>query len=647
MKRVSQFLKTAVFLLSLHVVGLLLMSLFRLIEFFCLHGMIVEKGASVLQAFLRGLWFDNVVGCYILILPMAVLLIAALLGQVQKGWRQGAVIWYDILLGIVLMTSAANIPYFHYFLKNINASIFGWFGYAGTTAGMVFQEKSWWGYILLYFISLSLLIYANHRIQKVFNRWIGQQTTDSHSWGSYTTRGVITVALLALCLLGIRGRTGYNPIKISEAYYCDDPFLNQLGISPSFNLLTSALDDMRKENQELHLMPYPQAISFARQSLNITGHVDSLDVLRRQVTAEGAPKKYNVVIILMESMSGKLMQTFGQQEHLTPTLDSLYHHSLAFMNYYSAGTHTNIGITATLYSFPALMSRNLMKGTVTPHREGIPTVLHAAGYRNSFFMTHEAQYDNMNAFLRTNGYDDIYSQEDYPRSQRVNAFGVSDHFLFDYALGKINAQARKKGPWMATLLTISNHPPYVVPSFFHPKTKKPETQIVEYADWAIGDFLRKARREPWYKNTIFVLSADHGKVVGPTDAAVPQSYNHIPLIIFGPGISPRQYDGLAGQIDVMPTLLGILHRSYSYGGFGIDLLRRQRPMIFYSADNQVIARSKDRCYIYEPDINRCFCYDVRPHWQLRVNRKEKQFSPLRHYVFAMEQCAEWLYRKNQ
>ena len=88
------------------------------------------------------------------------------------------------------------------------------------------------------------------------------------------------------------------------------------------------------------------------------------------------------------------------------------------------------------------------------------------GYENMFFMTHEAQYDNMKAFFTTNGYDEIFSQEDYPKSEVVNSFGVSDHFLFGYALDKINRQAATRKPFLATLLTISNHPPYVIPSFF-------------------------------------------------------------------------------------------------------------------------------------------------------------------------------------
>ncbi|MBQ7717394.1 MAG: LTA synthase family protein, partial [Prevotella sp.] len=328
-------------------------------------------------------------------------------------------------------------------------------------------------------------------------------------------------------------------------------------------------------------------------------------------------------------------------------LDSLYNHSLAFTNFYSAGIHTNHGITATLYSFPALMKRNLMKGTVTPHRSGIPTVLKQQGYHNLFFMTHESQYDNMNAFFHTNGYDEIYAEENYPTEERVNSFGVPDKYLFDYALPVINKTASTGKPFMATLLTISNHPPYIIPKWMKTKTKDPETQIVEYADWCIGRFLSQAKQQPWYDNTIFVILADHGKLVGKMDMELPQSYNHIPLIVFGPGIQPMTYEGLGTQIDVMPTLLGLMNIEYDYDGFGIDLLRQQRDQVFYTSDTHIVARDSSACFIYNPSLGRNFYYDIQKDGRLQETGNNKHFESLRDYVFSMVQTAELMQRQKK
>lgn len=647
MFRSRKFFLTLAWLLSVHAISLSVLTLFRLIEYLCLNGMITDKGASVATAFLKGVWFDNVTACYVMIVPLAVTLITAALGYTGKVMRKAASWWFFVFYAIVFMASAANTPYFEYFFKNINSSIFEWFGYAATTAGMVFQEKSYILHIALYFLITAAYIAGMVYLRRYFDRLIERSRRDDRFILPMACRFVVAVALSLLCLFGIRGRMGYNPIKISQAYYCDDPFLNQLGINPAFNLLTSTLDDMRKENSELHLMPYGEAITAARQSLGIEGKVDSMHVMRRMVTTAGEPVKRNVVVILMESMSASFMQTFGQEQHLTPTLDSLYNHSLAFTHYYSAGIHTNHGMTASLYSFPALMFRNLMKGTVTPHRTGIPTVLKKYGYHNMFFMTHEAQYDNMKAFFTTNGYDDIYSQEDYPKDEVVNSFGVSDHFLFGYALNKINRQAANKKPFFATILTISNHPPYVIPQFFKPKTKEPETQIVEYADWSIGDFLKKAEKEPWFKNTIFVIMADHGKLVGKATTEAPESYNHIPLIMFGPGIPTMRYDGLATQVDVMPTLLSILNMSYEYDGFGQNILKTPRPMVFYSADNQVIARNQKMVYVYNPKMQKSFCYLIGTDGNLKETSMSTAFKPLQHYVFSMIQTAQFALKRQQ
>ena len=643
MKRI---LKTAEYLLSVHLLGLAIFTIFRLVEYLSLNSMILPDDSATapshLMAFVKGVWFDNVIACYILTLPIVLLMIPACIGFYSKKLFKIANIWFCVLYSITFMASAANIPYFQYFFKNINSSIFGWFGYTATTAGMVFQETSYLIYIALYFLMTALFIFLMIRIRRYFEKAVEKEANDEKQIKPIILKIGITAVMAALCVFGIRGRTGYNPIKISEAYYCNDSFLNQLGISPTFNLLTSTLDDMRKENKEIHLIAYDEAIPYTRQWFGIEGEADSVKVLHRHITAEGEVQKKNVVIILMESLSLNFMKASGNNEGLTPVLDSLFENSLSFSNFFSAGIHTNQGMTATLYSYPAIMQRNLMKGTVTPRRDGIPTVLKQYGYHNTFFMTHEAQYDNMNAFFRTNGYDEIYSQESYPEDSVVNSFGVPDHFLFNYALPIIDKTAASGEPFMTTLLTISNHPPYIIPSWMKTKSDIPEKQIVEYADYCIGDFLKKAQTKEWYDNTIFVIQADHGKLVGMADAELPQSYNHIPLIIFGKGIEPQHYTGLGMQVDVMPTLLGLLNMSYDYDGFGVNLLETHRDKVFYSADNYVVGRDSTRCYVYAPAMQKSFCYTSDKNGKLKEVNNDDKFKGLERYAFSMTQTAEWL-----
>lgn len=625
----TYFPRQAAFVLGLHCLGLAFVSLLRLVQYFVCRGMIADGAAPVWPAFVRGLWLDNVVGCYISLVPLAIVLGFAAAGRWDKGARRLATLWTCSLYTLVIVVSAANIPYFQYFFKPINNSIFGWFGYAGTTAGMLAGQ---WDYLLFAAVAIALAAAFWVVALRICKGCDCKACADGRPAGpgQLAARILAALAMLGLCVFGIRGRTGYNPIKVSQAYYCRDAMLNQLGISPTFNLLTSSLDAARSENAAIELMDPKEAMRIVKA--DCPGAPSS-------TSSPSSPSSPNIVVVLMESMSASLLGP------LTPTLDSLAARSIAFTHCYSAGIHTNHGLTATLYGFPALMKRNLMKGTVTPRRAGLPTVLRSRGWHTMFFMPHEGQYDNMTAFFRTNGYDDVYAQEDYPRAEVVNAFGVPDKYLYEFAMGKMKASRQ---PFMATVLTVSNHPPYILPDrkVFAPRSTGEEQAIVEYADWALGRFLAEARRQPWYANTVFLVVADHGKIVGQPEAEVPESYNHIPMLIFGNingrPIEPQRIDSPASQVDASPTLLGLLGLPHGFTAFGRDLLRAPRSRVAYSADDQIVARQGDTLLIYNHPARRTTLYIAG-----RQQPSADAADGLRRYAFAWTQAAETLYRQQQ
>lgn len=639
------------YLLTIHSVALLIFSIFRLVLFISTDYELSEdiQHDWLLQgeAFIRGLWFDNVIACYILILPLVVLWIASLFRYSARWLYLFTGGWFIAFYSLAFGITAANIPYFGYFFKIINSSIYNWFGYAGTTTGMIFGETSYYFPIALGTLAIIGWGVFVHIVSK---RTYEKSLTNAKTKGSIHIPQligtlVIGAVCVGLCLFGIRGRMGYNPIKVSQAYYCEDPFLNQLGVNPVFNLLTSTLDDMRKENRQLTLMDGNEAIKRVQELLKREG-IEGISPIARSIDAEPTETRPNVVFIFMESMSAELMQAFGQKKELTPFLDSLYTQSMVFTNIWSAGIHTNHGMYSTLYSFPTIMKRNAMKGSVIPHYSGLPTILQENGYQNLFFMTHESQYDNMNAFFRTNGFDEIYAEENYPKEKIANHFGVQDDFLYEYALPIFNDRAATGKPFFGVLLSISNHPPYVIPSCFKPKSKDIEDQIVEYADWSIRRFMNEARNQPWFDNTIFVLLGDHGKLVGTPECEMPKSYNHVPFMIYGKGITPGEYHVPGGQIDVAPTLLGMLGISYTQVGFGIDLLKEERPCAFYTADNLIAARDSSRLYIHSPETGQEFRYTISD-GKLRTTADNNSFQALKDYVFAMLQATEQLVREGK
>ncbi|MCD8304097.1 MAG: LTA synthase family protein [Prevotellaceae bacterium] len=620
------YLRALGYLLSLHVLGLVVTGVLRLALFVAGHHFLGDGGFSAGGAFLRGVWFDNVVACYISIVPLCLLTLAHTFGKGQRGALVFSRWWMAVLWTLVILISCANIPYFLYFFKNINAGIWNWAEYGGTTLGMLLGEKAYYPPLLAFLALAALFIWLSGKLLPRKER--RRQWSE---WGAL----VVGLPLIGLCLLGIRGRRGYNPIKVSQAYYCDDAFLNQLGISPTFNLLTSSLDNLRPENKKLRLMDDEEALGNVRKLLERGGEGGKPLAYELKPQGEAQAEKLNVVLILMESMSRSLM---GRGH--TPFLDSLSTRSLFFDNCYSAGLHTNHGLYATLYSFPALMFRNMMKGSDIPLYNGLPTVLKGEGYRTMFFMTHESQYDNMNAFLRTNGYEEIYSQENYPRDKVVNSFGVQDDFLFSYAINRLKSQRQ---PFFATLLTISNHPPYVIPQSFHPSDCEEEWQIVEYADWSLRQFFTEAERQPWYGRTVFVLLGDHGKLIGGAESEMPECLNHIPLMFFVPGKEAERRSDWALQMDVQPTLLSLLGIEAEQNNFGVDLLSTRRPCAFYTADNVIGARSEGHLFVFNPTTEQEFLY-LNGALQ---HEADSTFNALRQHVFSMLQAAQHIVSKGE
>lgn len=641
----KRFLLSLKYLLFIHLTALFILSLFRLALFLSTPYYLPEDIGltTILPAFVRGLWFDNVISCYIMVIPLTAISVAALFDYYGKALWKCVCIFFAIFYIICFAVTAANIPYFQYFFKVINSSIYNWFGYINTTTEMMLGESSYYPSLFGFLIACVFFIMALLHFSRQFGKQVKQYGGRVLLSGRITV--FITAALcIGLCLFGIRGRTGYNPIKVSAAYYCTDPFLNQMGISPTFNLLSSTLDDNRKENRTLHLIPEEEAIAYAQKALNRKG-IKGISPIAREVIPGDSLRRPNIVLIFMESMSANLMKRFGQEKTLTPFLDSLYAKSLGFPKFFSAGIHTNHGMYATLYSFPSIMKRNAMKGSVIPEYSGLPTVLQDYGYRTMFFMTHESQYDNMNAFFRTNGFEEIHAQEDYPADKVVSGFGVQDDFLYNYALKRLAKEDVKEKPFFTVLLSISNHPPYVIPSWFKPKSSTKEEQIVEYADWSIREFMTKAAAHDWYDNTIFVLLGDHGKMVGNPDCEMPQSYNHIPLMIYSPQMAGgKEIPAFGGQIDVAPTLLGMLNIPYTQNNLGIDLLREKRPAMFFTADNLIGAKNENSFYIFDPENNQEFCYAIEGNG-LHPIPFNSSCDTLKQYAFSMLQTTEYLVQK--
>jgi len=387
-----------------------------------------------------------------------------------------------------------------------------------------------------------------------------------------------------------------------------------LGINPTFCLVKSIEKNSTKYDLN-NQFSVEKSITYAKNYINSQDNnsdTDALSLLTRYVKTNGKPVNANVVVILMESFSSEFLKWENNGRSRTPYIHSLIEKSYYFENFYSAGTHTNNGIFATLYGFIPQFDKPALHPT--KYFLGLPINLRNYGYRNLFFITGNPNFDNMRAFLTDNGFDidNIYSQDNYPIDKRVNIWGVPDDYIFKYGINELNEIHKKNKPFFATFLTISNHPPIVVPEKYKNAGNDELECIISYVDDSIKEFMEEAEKQDWYKNTIFVLLGDHGKVIGEQTYGMPLSYNHIPLIIYSDMFDgPKKFKNFGGQVDVYPTIMGLLNRPYINNSLGLDLLKTERPYMFFVSDEYLGCIDDKFFYTYEAASGKEALYDYR------------------------------------
>ncbi len=297
--------------------------------------------------------------------------------------------------------------------------------------------------------------------------------------------------------------------------------------------------------------------------------------IRRHISASGTPRKPNIILVTIESFSAKYMGSNGDPRNLTPNLDALRRESLYFNNFYATGTRTDRGLEAITLSIPPTPGRSIVKRIGRESGYGsLGQQLKAVGYDAVFVYGGRGYFDNMNAFFSGNGYR-IVDQSSVAESEISfkNAWGMADEDLYRQALKLADANHAKQQPFLLQLMTTSNHRPYTYPDGrIDIPSGDGREGAVKYTDHAIAQFLREAKGKPWFDNTLFVFVADHtAGSAGMED--LPVSNYQIPLWIYAPKlIAPREDEQLASQIDLAPTLLGLLNLSYTSTFFGRDLL---------------------------------------------------------------------------
>ena len=621
------------YLLVTYLIGIVIFTVFRLINtlVYCINADPWPDFEGLYgRALVMGWRFDTVVSCYLLAIP-AIMMVIGELAYVKKH-EYYRVIHVLLVVGflIAFFACAVDVPFFSYFYNRLNAVAINEIDSIGIVVDMIFSDLVYVAGLLAY---AALAVGYIFLMRRVYRGLLRDRLEDRLPLGWAIP---VSVVLLLAVFVGMRGRLSKkSPIRVGTAYFCNNGFLNQLGLNPVFTFVKSAEDISKASNRPIALTTPEKALE--------TYEAERALPLDSTLMPEGLslplPEGTNVVLVIMESMTVDNTGLFYPEHSLTPHLDSLMAHGLVFTECYSAGIHTYNGIYSALYSHPALLSRHTMKHTTMPVMHGLPQQLHDVGYRNLFFLTHDEDYDNMRGFLMANGFDEVIGQSCYPSEEIVGTWGVPDHVLFDHVVERCNA-AVAQGPFFVAVMTCSDHTPYIIPTNidFKPKNIELSQKAVEYADWAIGRFMENASRQPWFENTLFVFVADHG-AAKPFAYDVSLPYHHIPLLYYAPKyIAPCRTDRLALQLDLAPTLTGMLPYEVENRALGLDLLRQKRRFAYFSSDDKISVLDGEYLYLYRASSGKESLYHYSDTLTDDfVDRFPEKVASMRDYAFGMIQ----------
>ncbi len=352
----------------------------------------------------------------------------------------------------------------------------------------------------------------------------------------------------------------------------ENVFANELQANGMYRFYLAFMNSELDYFKFYKTLPDNEAFSLLGQQIPSISRNSTLRTIKSD--APETPK--NVVLITIESYSADFMKMYGSDKNITPFLDELAQKSLLFTNLYAVGNRTVRGLEAVTLCFPPTAGESVVKRKDNKDKFSTGSIFRKKGYDVKFLYGGDAFFDNMEDFFTGNGYEIVDKKSLTPAEVTfANIWGVCDEDMANKAIKVMNAEAKTGKPFFNHWMTVSNHRPFTYPNdkIDIPGDAKSRDGGVKYTDYALRKFFEMASKQSWYKNTVFVILADHcASSAGKTE--LPVDKYRIPAMIYSPGfIEPQKYTNVMSQIDVMPTLFGLLNFNYESKFYGQDVLK--------------------------------------------------------------------------
>ncbi|MCA1965381.1 MAG: LTA synthase family protein [Flavobacterium sp.] len=535
---------------SFFLIGLSITTISRILLFFVFKERVVEN-PNYGQLFLIGLRFDLILMCYIAFLPTV--LISLLPDSVLKHFKKFFNIYFIFFLFLFLLMELSTLDFINQYDTRPNRLFLDYLIYPKEVVGTLL--KSYLPSLIITTILLGIaLFFAFKHGKKIF---YPQES-------NYKTKLLLFLVVAFFLFWGARGSlTSKRPINASNAIFCSDQMTNSLGLNSLYTVAFAAYSmknegDVKKYGKMDELEAYTRVKKYMDVTEFIAGEVPFLHLQK----PDAPQPKYNVVIFLQESLGAEYVGCLNGLP-LTPELDKLSKEGLLFTNLYCTGTRSVRGIEQVTAGFLPNPSESIVK--LGGSQQGFFTLADAFGRQNydtSFIYGGMANFDNMASFFNGNGFKNIIDETDFDKDGKKYAmkgtWGYSDE---DLAV-KANEYYKNLGnkPFFSLMFSTSNHEPFEFPDGRIQLYEQPKNTVhnaMKYADFSIGKFFELAKKEAYFKNTIFVVIADHNtRTYGKN--LVPVNKFHIPALIIAPNIEKGiTYDNLASQMDIPSTVLAL------------------------------------------------------------------------------------------
>ena len=544
------------------------------------------SGGEIIGIFGHGLIMDISTACYLLLLPG---LIIGLRLFIPAGFINRFIYIYTLLLLIIAsLLTTLDLGLYPHWGTRVNVTVFNYIADPVAIGASVSFGDVLRGLL----ISIGLIVGFSFLYKRIFPKGL----VDSQPVKWYTLP--IQIFLVATLILPIRGGLDTSPMNLSSVAFSPKMYVNQAAANYLWNFGKSVEKRKRLSN--------PCAYIDKGESLRIFNDFRNKDTLIQhpQLLKLKPQQLPNVILIILESFSNKVIASLGGMHGVAPNLDSLCTNSTIFTNFYSTGNRSDRGISAILGGYPSLLSTSIM---VYPEKALTLTLLPAyfnrKNYNTSFYYGGDINFYSLKTFVLQGKYKTLVTKSDFPSELgRMSKWGVPDGYVFERATEDLKTE---KEPFMKTIYTISSHPPFDVPFSKIPGNSNSDKYLnsVAYTDSCLGAFINSLRKSPLWDNTLLIVTSDHGtNQPGPTDITDPASYR-IPLIWSGGLIdSLQRIETITQQVDMGTSLIHQLGWETDPAPFSKDFFTA-RPHAFYMHDSGWGYVVPEGCFYFDQNIN--------------------------------------------